>query len=70
MISVVQFGGVSSGCGGASARSSEADCFLNFMARENVIKMGMEGSCDHPKPQIVYPMSDGKVYMPRGEPKN
>ena len=50
----------------SSRANSDSDCYLNHLARENVIRMGMEGGCDIPKQQIVYPQDSAKMFMPRG----
>ena len=50
-----------------SSSNSDADCYLNHLARENVMRMGMEGGCDTPRQQVVYPDDMSKMFMPRGK---
>ncbi|XP_054164698.1 uncharacterized protein LOC128962348 [Oppia nitens] len=50
----------------ARSQTSDADCYIKHLARENVMRMGLEGGCDQPRQQIVYPDDSTKIYMPRG----
>lgn len=57
-------------CGRSASQQQQqqdADCYVEYLARENVVRMGLEGGCELPKPQIIYPNDDMKMYMPRGK---
>ena len=57
-------------CMSARSQTNDADCYLNHLARENIMRMGMEGGCDEPRQQVVYPDDTSKMYMPRGKLPN
>lgn len=65
LIFALKFDLIFSSCSSSRA-AAESDCYLNHLARENVVKMGMQGGCEAPKPQIVYPQDPEKTFMPRG----
>ena len=63
---ILIFKSILGNCMSAPSSSSDADCYLNHLARENVMRMGMEGGCESPRQQVVYPDDNTKMFMPRG----